>query len=72
MRHRKIIFHNRIEWRQDSVRGAYLHRTDGPAIEWFDGTVEWYLEDIELTFKQWLTILDVPREEKVLLKMQWG
>lgn len=25
------------------------HREDGPAIEWFDGTQEWYLNGVKLT-----------------------
>ena len=25
-------------------RGYELHREDGPAVEWFDGTVEYWLE----------------------------
>lgn len=24
---------------------GYLHRTDGPAVEWEDGRTEWYLND---------------------------
>lgn len=26
-----------------------LHREDGPAIEWLDGTKEWYLNGVELS-----------------------
>ena len=30
------------------MNGKY-HRTDGPAIEWADGTKDWFLNDVELT-----------------------
>ena len=29
-----------------------LHREDGPAIEWADGTKYWYLNGVELTEKE--------------------
>jgi hypothetical protein len=30
-----------------------LHRTDGPAIEWSNGTKSWYLNGVRLTKSQW-------------------
>ena len=36
---RTITKHGNIEYRVDGK----LHRHDGPAIEWTDGTKEWYL-----------------------------
>ena len=30
-----------------------LHREDGPAIEYADGSKSWYLNDILLTEEQW-------------------
>ena len=30
-----------------------LHRVDGPAIEWADGSKEWYLNGVEYTEADW-------------------
>jgi hypothetical protein len=30
-----------------------LHREDGPAIEWFDGYTQWFLNGIELTKEEY-------------------
>lgn len=35
-------YNNRIEWRNTD---GYLHRIDGPAIEWASGDKYWYLND---------------------------
>ena len=35
----KVLPDGRKEWRLNS----YLHRTDGPAIEWADGSKSWWL-----------------------------
>jgi hypothetical protein len=40
MKCNKEEYSNRIEYRNE--RG-YLHRTDGPAIEYHDGTKSWYI-----------------------------
>ena len=31
-----------------------LHRTDGPAVEYADGTKLWYLNDVKLTESEFL------------------
>ncbi len=38
----KIIFIDRIEWRNDDDTKV-LHRLEGPAIEWSDGGKEWWI-----------------------------
>jgi hypothetical protein len=34
-------------WRQKWFLNDKRHRVDGPAMEWADGTKEWFLNDIE-------------------------
>jgi hypothetical protein len=37
------------------IKGTHIiHREDGPAIEWQDGTKEWFLYGESLTKIQWL------------------
>ncbi len=42
MQSRKVILEDRIEWVDEA---GDLHRVDGPAVEWTDGTMdlEWWL-----------------------------
>lgn len=42
---KKYEFPNRSEWRLDSRVGP-LHREDGPAIEWDNGTKSWFLNGV--------------------------
>jgi hypothetical protein len=50
-----------------------LHRTDGPAVKWADGEVWWCLNAACYTFDEWLEInSDLPHEEKVMMKLQYG
>jgi len=44
----KIDEYKTIRWYQNGKR----HRTDGPAVEYADGTKCWYLNDKELTEKK--------------------
>ena len=39
-----------MEWRQH----GQIHRVDGPAIEWRNGSVEWWLNDTKLTEAEFL------------------
>lgn len=39
----KIEYSDRVEWRN---KKRYLHRVDGPAIEWISGHKEWYLNGV--------------------------
>ena len=49
-----------------------LHRTDGPAIEHANGTKSWWLNDVRLTFDQWLDKVDMLDEKKVMMKLTHG
>lgn len=42
----KKIFKDRIEYYDDLIQ---YHRTDGPAIEFYDGDKYWFIEGIEYT-----------------------
>ena len=53
--------------------GCKLHRADGPAVEWADGTKEFWILDKRLTLDEWLDQhLDMTDEEKVMYKLQYG
>jgi hypothetical protein len=50
-----------------------VHRTDGPAIEWPDGHVQWFLNRQGYTFDTWLEMnTDLTHEQKVIMKLQYG
>jgi hypothetical protein len=56
-----------------SYLGCKLHRADGPAVEWADGTKEFWILDKRLTLDEWLDQhLDMTDEEKVMYKLQYG
>lgn len=40
-----------VEWRN---KEGQLHRTDGPAIKWADGTESWYLNGVRYYRADWL------------------
>jgi hypothetical protein len=45
------------------------HREDGPAIEWPNGRKSWCLDNIHLSFDDWLNQLDITDEDKVMMKL---
>ena len=54
------------------VNGRW-HRTDGPAIEYADGSVEWIWRGRFEYFDYWLEInTTISEEQKVMLKLQYG
>lgn len=55
-------------WYQHGKR----HREDGPAYEWDDGRVQWWLNDMEYRFDSWLNSVDLSDEDRTLLKLEWG
>jgi hypothetical protein len=48
-----------------------LHRTDGPAVEWANGDVSWFLNSRKLTFDAWLEQTPGLTGE-VMYKLQYG
>jgi hypothetical protein len=65
-----VIYPNRDKaWH---LNGRF-HRDDGPAIEYADGGVGWYLFDQELTLNAWLIAnTSMTDEEKVMFKLKYG
>ena len=45
----KKVYSDRTEWCNENGR---LHREDGPAIEYTDGSKQWYLNEEELTERE--------------------
>ena len=53
-----------------------LHREDGPAIEWLDGTKEWYLNGVELSEQDFNTRMNtkeltINQIEELLVGDKW-
>jgi hypothetical protein len=57
-----------IRWYND--KGQY-HKEDGPASIYLDGRVYWYLNNKHYTFNRWCTEVNIPDEQKLLLKLQY-
>jgi hypothetical protein len=46
------------------------HRLDGPAII-NDGNIYWYLNNVNYSFDNWCTTLNIPDETKFLLRLRY-
>ncbi len=63
----------RYEYRDGSewcINGQ-LHRMDGPAVEYADGSREWWVNDQPLSFNQWLDAVARTLEERMDLTLRW-
>jgi hypothetical protein len=49
-----------------------FHREDGPAREYPNGDVEWWLEGDIYHFSRWINKSRISDEEKVMLKLIYG
>jgi len=49
-----------------------VHRDDGPAFIEPEGCVYWYLKDQRYSFDNWLNVLPISDEEKMLLRLQYA
>jgi hypothetical protein len=50
-----------------------LHREDGPAVIWQDGSKEWWLHDNRLSFDEWLEeTTGLTDEGKLMFKLEHG
>ena len=47
-----------------------LHRADGPAVEWADGTKNWYLDGIKVTQAQHKKLTAAPVEEMTMAQLE--
>jgi hypothetical protein len=65
--HRMDVFGN-CRWH---IANDVTHREDGPAII-NDGVVYWYLNNVNYSFDNWCTALNISDEQKMLLRLQYG
>lgn len=49
-----------------------FHSYDGPAIEWDDGSVEWWLNGNQYSFNKWCKLTNKSKEEIVELILIYG
>jgi len=49
-----------------------IHREDGPALEYNDGTKHWWLNGNEYTFETWCKKINITDEEKVFLRLKYS
>jgi|TARA_R110000851_G_scaffold277406_1_gene430533 hypothetical protein len=49
-----------------------FHRDDGPAVEFANGDNRWWLNNIHLSFDDWLDKVNIPVENKVMMKLIYG
>lgn len=52
--------------------GNQLHREDGPAIEWIDGTVSWFLHHKGYALYEYIALIDMSEEDKLLLTLKYA
>jgi hypothetical protein len=58
---------NKLWFQHDNI-----HRDDGPAVEYANGSNEWYLHNKCLPFDEWIDKVDMSYEDKVMMKLQYG
>jgi hypothetical protein len=58
-----------ISWFNDD---GDAHREDGPSYILPNGDVEWSFNDINYGFEEWLKVIPISDEEKMLLRLQYG
>jgi len=82
MRHRVdgpaiiLVYKNKVSnfWFYKGMR----HRVDGPAFEYYDGSHEWFINDVDLTseIKTWLLENNIAypfsKENEILFRLRWG
>jgi hypothetical protein len=64
-----------VEWSDGDMwwyKYGLRHRDDGPAVERANGPKEWWLNNRYLTFEKWLDKVDIPNENKVMMRLQYG
>lgn len=52
-------------------KGARLHREDGPAVEYYNGEIEWWLNGYQFTFKRFLQTID-DSDAKMILVLRYS
>ena len=49
-----------------------FHSEDGPAVEYANGTIYWWLNDKKYKFNDWLKLTPISNEEKCMMKLTYG
>ena len=62
---KKINKYN-TEWRNDA---GQLHREDGPAREWSDGSKEWYLNGNRYSIEEYMELISDDNRDKILFNL---
>lgn len=57
---------------RDDDGDLFYHRANGPAREFRDGYVDWWLYGNDYNFEAWLAETPASDEEKVMLKLVYG
>ena len=62
-----------IWWLGDSLhRHGEIHRTDGPAVIYPNGTKEWWYRGRKFTFEDWSHELRLTNDEIGIIKLKYG
>ena len=60
---------NLIVWRRTD---RTIHRENGPATIWEDGSIGWWWNDWPYPFNEWIKLVNLPDELAVELKLKYG
>ena len=52
-------------------KNGNLHRDDGPAVEWVDGGLWWYYNDMKYSFEEWCELTKQSPEQITLLRLKY-
>ena len=50
---------------------ADIHKEDGPAVIYANGTSGWFFKGEHYSFNEWLKRTPIPDEQKLLLRLQY-
>jgi hypothetical protein len=48
------------------------HRVDGPAVSYDIGHHEWWIDGLQMFFREWLEKIPVSGKEKTFLALKWS
>jgi len=61
-------FNGDKEW----LVNGFLHREDGPAVIYNNGSFLWFLNNVRFSFKKWCEKLNKTDEEIIFLRIKYG
>lgn len=59
----KVYSDRKVYYNQE---GTKYHRTDGPAVEYYDGDVEYYIDGIRLTEREFISKQRLIKVKKII------